>query len=189
MIKSVCIASPLKEEDVEKLKAGDFVRITGKMYTARDAAHARLALMKREGRKLPLELDGQVIYYTGPCPAKPGAVIGPAGPTTSGRMDSYTPMLLDMGLKGMIGKGNRSREVVESMKRNRAVYFIAIGGLGALLSKKIKKVKDIAFEDLGTEAIKEIWVEDFPCIVAIDADGNNMYDTERKKYKRRTEND
>jgi fumarate hydratase subunit beta len=180
MTKEIYIRSPLRDEDIEKLRAGDSVRITGTIYTARDAAHARMAEMIRKGIKLPFDPDGQVIYYTGPCPARPGSVIGPAGPTTSGRMDLYTPMLLDLGLKGMIGKGNRSRDVVRSIIKNKAVYFAAIGGIGALLSKRVKDVKEIDFKDLGTESIKELLVEDFPCIVAIDAKGNNIYENKGK---------
>ena len=166
---------PLTKEKAEILKAGDIIQLTGTIYTARDAAHERLALWIRAGKSLPFELQDSVIYYVGPTPTKPGAVIGSAGPTTSYRMDSYAPALLDLGLKGMIGKGNRSQEVVESMKKNTAVYFAAVGGAGALLAQHIKKSEVIAFEDLGPEAIHRLNVEDFPVIVAIDCLGNSLF--------------
>ena len=160
----------------KKLKAGDSVLISGTMYTARDAAHKRMSELLEKGGKLPFDIAGQTIYYLGPSPAKPGQVIGSAGPTTSTRMDKYTPGLLDLGLKGMIGKGRRSAEVIDAMKRNGAVYFAAIGGAGALLSKAITKAEVIAWEDLGTEAVRRITVNDFPAIVVIDSQGNNLYD-------------
>ncbi|NLK99094.1 MAG: Fe-S-containing hydro-lyase [Clostridiales bacterium] len=170
------IKTPLTKEQLTNLNAGDYVYITGIIYSARDAAHKRLyeALMK--GEELPFSLKDNIIYYMGPSPARIGQVIGSAGPTTASRMDKYTPRLLDLGLSGMIGKGTRSRELIESMVKNRAIYFAATGGAGALLSKCIKKSKVIAYEDLGTEAIHELYVENFPVIVAIDAQGNNLYE-------------
>ncbi len=170
------INTPLTTEKVESLKAGDYVYITGTIYTARDAAHARMYQMMNEGHDIPIDLNNNIIYYLGPTPEKEGQVIGSAGPTTSSRMDKYTPLLLDHGLKGMIGKGKRSKEVIESMIKNRAVYFAAVGGAGALLSKKIKASNVIAYDDLGTEAIRELYVEDFPVIVVIDTMGNNLYE-------------
>ena len=169
------------EDDNEwkKLKAGDSVLISGTMYTARDAAHKRMIELLDRGEELPFDIAGQTIYYLGPSPAKPGQIIGSAGPTTSTRMDRYTPALLDLGLKGMIGKGRRSEEVIDAMKRNGAVYFAAIGGAGALLSKAITKAEVIAWEDLGTEAVRRIEVKDFPAIVVIDSQGNNLYERQR----------
>lgn len=169
------------EDDNEwkKLKAGDSVLISGTMYTARDAAHKRMIELLDRGEELPFDIAGQTIYYLGPSPAKPGQIIGSAGPTTSTRMDRYTPALLDLGLKGMIGKGRRSEEVIGAMKRNGAVYFAAIGGAGALLSKAITKAEVIAWEDLGTEAVRRIEVKDFPAIVVIDSQGNNLYERQR----------
>ena len=169
------IKTPLDETTVKEIKAGDFVYITGTIYTARDAAHKRMyeALQRNEG--LPFDVTNNVIYYLGPTPAREGQVIGSAGPTTSSRMDKYTPVLLDKGLKGMIGKGKRSEEVRESIVKNQAVYFAAIGGAGALLSKSIKSSKVIAYDDLGTEAIRELYVENFPVIAVIDCDGTNQY--------------
>ena len=169
------IEAPINDEIVKDLKSGDFVYITGTIYTARDAAHKRLYETIIEGGKLPFELKNNIIYYLGPSPAREGQVIGSAGPTTSSRMDKYTPLLLDKGLKGMIGKGKRSEEVIDSMNKNNAVYFAAIGGAGALLSKCIKKSEVIAYEDLGTEAIRKLEVEKFPAIVVIDNKKNNMY--------------
>jgi fumarate hydratase subunit beta len=180
----IFLRTPLAEEDVKKLKAGDMVSLTGRIFTARDAAHARMAEMIDNNENLPFELCGQIIYYTGPCPPKPGQVTGSAGPTTSGRMDLWTPLLLELGLKGMIGKGERSSEVIASIIKNRAVYFAVTGGAGALISKSIKESRVIAFPELGTESIKELWVEGLPCIVAIDSAGNDIYDIERKKYER-----
>jgi len=167
---------PCNEEELKKLKAGDTVELTGVMYTARDAAHKRMWDGLKEGKELPFNIEGTFIYYLGPSPAQPGQVIGSAGPTTSTRMDKYTPDLLDLGLKGMIGKGRRRKEVVEAMKRNGAVYFAAVGGAGALLSKCIKKSEVIAYDDLGTEAIRKLYVESLPVIVAIDSNGSNAYD-------------
>lgn len=184
MPESIKIKTPLSDEDVQSLKIGDSVLITGKIYTARDAAHKRLIDLIEKGESLPLDLKGQIIYYVGPAPAKPGYVIGPAGPTTSGRCDPYTPALLLLGLKGMIGKGVRSKEVREAMKKHKAVYFAATGGAAALISKNIKAVKIIAYEDLGPEAIRELEVEDFPVIVANDAHGGDLYEEGAKKYRK-----
>lgn len=170
------IKTPLTTAKVEDLNAGDYVFITGTIYTARDAAHKRMFETMNEGKQIPFNLEDNIIYYLGPTPAREGQVIGSAGPTTSSRMDKYTPLLLNHGLKGMIGKGKRSREVVESMVKNKAVYFAAVGGAGALLSKRIKESKVIAYDDLGTEAIRELYVEDFPVIVVIDSKGNNLYE-------------
>ncbi|MBR3786152.1 MAG: Fe-S-containing hydro-lyase [Firmicutes bacterium] len=173
---------PLTEEMTRDLHAGDNVLISGVIYTGRDAAHKRLCELLDQGKELPVDLKDAVIYYVGPAPAKPGQVIGSAGPTTSYRMDAYAPALLDLGLKGMIGKGKRSAEVVEAMKRNGAVYFGAIGGCGALLAKCIKKAEVVAYEDLGAEAIRRLEVEDLPVVVIIDRWGNNLYEEGRKTY-------
>ena len=170
------ITTPLTENKIKDLKTGDFVYITGTIYTARDAAHKRMDETLDKNEELPGELKDNIIYYLGPSPAREGKVIGSAGPTTSSRMDKYTPRLLDRGLKGMIGKGKRSKEVIEAIKRNHAVYFAAIGGAGALLSKCIKEAKVLAYDDLGTEAIRELRVEELPVIVVIDSNGNNLYD-------------
>ena len=169
------INTPIDDKIVSELKAGDYVYLTGTVYTARDAAHKRLYEALQRGEDIPLELQNNIIYYLGPSPAREGQVIGSAGPTTSSRMDKYTPLLLEKGLKGMIGKGKRSDEVIESMHKNHAVYFAAIGGAGALLSKCIKKSEVIAYEDLGTEAISKLEVENLPIIVVIDDDKNNLY--------------
>jgi fumarate hydratase subunit beta len=176
------INTPLTTDKVESLKAGDYVYITGTIYTARDAAHERMYQMMNEGNSIPINLNDNIIYYLGPTPEKEGQVIGSAGPTTSSRMDKYTPLLLDNGLKGMIGKGKRSKEVIASMIKNKAVYFAAVGGAGALLSKKIKASKVIAYDDLGTEAIRELYVENFPVIVVIDSRGNNLYEIVLQSY-------
>lgn len=170
------ISAPMSEEDAKELRAGDYVYITGKIYTARDAAHKRMyeALQKEE--VLPMKMKNNVIYYMGPSPAREGRPIGSAGPTTSSRMDKYTPSLLKLGLKGMIGKGKRSAEVQEAIVNNGAVYFAAVGGAGALLSKCILSSRVIAYEDLGTEAIRELEVENFPVIVVIDSTGTNLYE-------------
>ncbi len=165
---------PLTDEVIRTLKAGDSVLITGSMLTGRDAAHKRLYELIEAGKPLPVNIDGEVIYYVGPAPAKPGHAVGPAGPTSSYRMDKYAPALLDRGLKGMIGKGKRNKEVVDAMIRNGCVYFAAIGGAAALISRSIKKIETLAYDDLGTEAIYRFYVEDFPAIVAIDADGNSI---------------
>lgn len=166
---------PIDDKIVSELKAGDYVYLTGTVYTARDAAHKRLYEALQRGEDIPLELQNNIIYYLGPSPAREGQVIGSAGPTTSSRMDKYTPLLLEKGLKGMIGKGKRSDEVIESMHKNHAVYFAAIGGAGALLSKCIKKSEVIAYEDLGTEAIRKLEVENLPIIVVIDDKKTNLY--------------
>jgi len=180
------INTPLEKNVIEMLSAGDMVYITGCIYTARDAAHKRMAEALETGKDLPIDIKGETIYYMGPSPARKGNVIGSAGPTTASRMDKYTPRLLDMGLCGMIGKGKRSREVIEAMIRNGVVYFAAIGGAGALLSKTIVKAELIAYDDLGTEAIRKLTVKDFPAIVVIDARGNNLYDIAQKEFN--TEN-
>lgn len=169
------INTPIDDKIVSELKAGDYVYLTGTVYTARDAAHKRLYEALQRGEDIPLELQNNIIYYLGPSPARKGQVIGSAGPTTSSRMDKYTPLLLEKGLKGMIGKGKRSDEVIESMHKNHAVYFAAIGGAGALLSKCIKKSEVIAYEDLGTEAIRKLEVENLPIIVVIDDEKTNLY--------------
>ena len=170
------IRAPLDTETISSLKAGDFVYISGTIYTARDAAHKRMSEALAGKGALPIELKNNIIYYLGPSPAREGRVIGSAGPTTSGRMDKYTPALLDLGLKGMIGKGRRSKEVKEAVVRNGCVYFAAIGGAGALLSKAIKASEVVAYEDLGTEAVRKLGVENFPVIVVMDADGNDLYE-------------
>lgn len=169
------INTPIDDKIVSELKAGDYVYLTGTVYTARDVAHKRLYEALQRGEDIPLELQNNIIYYLGPSPAREGQVIGSAGPTTSSRMDKYTPLLLEKGLKGMIGKGKRSDEVIESMHKNHAVYFAAIGGAGALLSKCIKKSEVIAYEDLGTEAIRKLEVENLPIIVVIDDEKTNLY--------------
>lgn len=175
---------PFKEEDARTLKAGDYVYLTGIIYTARDAAHKRMYEALARGEELPMEMKDNVIYYMGPSPAREGRAIGSAGPTTASRMDKYAPALLDLGLRGMIGKGKRSSEVKDAIIRNGAVYFAAVGGAGALLSKSITKSEVIAYEDLGTEAIRKLTVENFPVIVVIDADGNNLYETAIEAYCR-----
>lgn len=174
------IVTPLSKEMAATLNAGDYVYITGKIYTARDAAHKRMDEALNANQNLPIDLKNNIIYYMGPSPAREGRVIGSAGPTTSSRMDKYTPRLLDLGLTGMIGKGKRQQPVIDSIVNNGAVYFAAIGGAGALLSKCIKESKVIAYDDLGTEAIRELKVEDFPVIVVIDSEGNNLYETSIK---------
>lgn len=174
---------PLNEEDVMDLKAGDMVRLTGVLYTARDAAHQRLVSLLERGESLPIELAGQCIYYVGPTPAKPGQVIGSAGPTTSYRMDSLTIPLLKKGLKGMIGKGRRSPQVIKALEEYGAVYFCAVGGAAALIARSIKASEIIAYEDLGPEAIHRLIVEDFPVIVAIDCHGGNLYETGPAKWR------
>ena len=169
------IHTPITEEITENLKYGDYVLITGTLYVARDAAHKRMAEALSEGKKFPIPIKDATIYYMGPSPAREGRPIGSAGPTTATRMDRYTPRLLDLGLKAMIGKGKRSQKVIDAIVRNRAVYFAAVGGAGALLSKCIQKSEIVCYEDLGAEAIRRIEVKDFPAIVVIDADGNNLY--------------
>ena len=177
------IKSPLDEETIKKLKAGDQVFITGVIYTARDAAHKRMVEALDKGEKLPFDISNQTIYYMGPTPAKPGQAIGSAGPTTSGRMDTYAPRLMAAGLKGMIGKGNRSQAVKDAMKKHKAVYFAAIGGAGALISKSIKKAEVIAYEDLGAEAIRRLEVENFPATVINDINGGDLYEQGKAKYQ------
>lgn len=169
------ITAPLDKEEAGKLRAGDYVWISGTIYTARDAAHKRMQETLDAGQELPVDWKDQIIYYMGPSPAREGRVIGSAGPTTSSRMDPYAPRLLDMGLGGMIGKGKRSPEVLDAIVRNGAVYFAAVGGAGALLSRQIKKAEVVAYGDLGTEAIRRLEVEDFPVIVVIDKEGNDLY--------------
>ena len=178
----ISIKTPLTREDARKLKSGDSCLISGVIYTARDAAHKRLCELVAEGKELPLDVKDAIIYFVGPTPAKEGQAIGSAGPTTSYRMDAYSPTLIQQGLTGMIGKGKRGPEVVAAMKEHGAVYFGAIGGCGALLSKCIKKAEVIAYEDLGAEAIRRLEVEDFPAIVIIDSEGNNLYETGRAAY-------
>ena len=176
------IQTPLTREAACELRAGDSCLISGVIYTARDAAHKRLCELVAQGKELPLEIKDATIYFVGPTPAKPGQAIGSAGPTTSYRMDAYSPTLISIGQTGMIGKGKRSAEVVSAMKEHGAVYFGAIGGCGALLSKCIKKAEIIAYEDLGAEAIRRLEVEDFPVVVIIDSQGNNLYESGRKEY-------
>ena len=178
------LSAPYTREDVKEFRAGDYVYITGTIYTARDAAHKRMYEALQREEKLPLDVRNNVIYYMGPSPAREGRVIGSAGPTTASRMDKYAPALLDLGLAGMIGKGKRSKEVLDAVVRNGAVYFAAVGGAGALLSKCIKESEVIAYDDLGTEAIRKLHVEDFPVIVVIDSEGNNLYETAIKDYAR-----
>ena len=177
------ITAPISDEVAKELKSGDYVYITGTIYTARDAAHKRMAETLKEGNLLPIEMKNNIIYYMGPSPAREGRPIGSAGPTTASRMDKYAPALLDLGLKGMIGKGKRSLSVKDSIIRNGGVYFAAVGGAGAILSKCIKKSEVIAYDDLGTEAIRKLYVEDFPVIVVIDSEGNNLYETAIEEYK------
>ena len=171
------IKAPLEKEIVKTLRAGDYVYITGTIYTARDAAHKRMDETLREGKELPVPLKDGIVYYMGPSPAREGRVIGSAGPTTASRMDKYTPKLLDLGLSGMIGKGKRSKEVIDAIIRNQSVYFAAVGGAGALLSKCIQESEVVAYDDLGTEAIRRLTVKNFPVIVVIDCEGNNLYET------------
>jgi len=177
------INTPLTDKVINNLKAGDRVLLNGIIYTGRDAAHKRLAELIEKGEELPMDIMNQTIYYVGPCPAKPGQVIGSAGPTTSGRMDSYAPLLMEHGLKGMIGKGIRNQQVVDSIIKYNAVYFAAIGGAGALLSEAIKEADVIAFPDLGAEAIYKLRVENFPVTVIIDNKGNDLYKLGKEKYK------
>ena len=179
---AIKITAPLSREEARKLKSGDSVLISGVIYTARDAAHKRLCELADKGLELPLDIKDSIIYYVGPTPAKPGQAIGSAGPTTSYRMDAYSPTLIREGLTGMIGKGKRGPEVVNAMKEHGAVYFGAIGGCGALLGKCIKKAEVIAYDDLGAEAIRRLEVEDFPAIVIIDSEGNNLYEMGRRNY-------
>ena len=176
------ITAPMSDKVARELKSGDYVYITGTIYTARDAAHKRMDEALKKGEPLPIDMKNNIIYYMGPSPAREGRVIGSAGPTTASRMDKYAPDLLDLGLKGMIGKGKRSQAVQKAIIRNGCVYFAAVGGAGAILSKCIKKSEVIAYDDLGTEAIRKLYVEDFPAIVVIDSTGNNLYETAIKEY-------
>lgn len=174
---------PFDADIVKELKAGDHVYLTGTIYTARDAAHKRMYEALQNGETLPFDIEGNVIYYMGPSPAREGRPIGSAGPTTASRMDKYTPALLELGMRGMIGKGRRTEAVRESMMKNQAVYFAAVGGAGALLSKSILQAEVIAYEDLGTEAIRKLEIKDFPVIVVMDCEGNNLYDMAIEQYK------
>lgn len=177
------IQIPIQKEIIRELKAGDYVYLTGEIYTARDAAHKRMNETLDRKEELPVNIKDKIIYYMGPSPAREGKVIGSAGPTTASRMDKYAPRLMDLGLSGMIGKGKRSQEVIDAIIRNEGVYFAAVGGSGALLSKCIKKSEVIAYDDLGTEAIRRLEVEDFPVIVVIDSEGNNLYEMAIEEYK------
>ena len=179
---AIKVTAPMTREQARTLKSGDSVLLSGVIYTARDAAHKRLCELVAAGKELPLDVKDSIIYFVGPTPAKPGQVIGSAGPTTSYRMDAYSPTMIEQGQTGMIGKGKRSPEVIEAMKKHGAVYFGAIGGCGALLSKCIKKAEVVAYEDLGAEAIRRLEVEDFPAIVIIDSQGNNLYETGRAAF-------
>lgn len=169
------INTPLTKERLKSLKSGDKVFISGEIYTARDAAHKRMVETLQRGEQLPIDIKEKIIYYAGPTPAKPGQVIGSCGPTTSGRMDAYAPRLIELGLTGMIGKGMRSEEVISAMKKHGAIYFGAIGGAGALIAKSVKEAEVVAYDDLGTEAIRKLTVENFPAVVVIDSEGNNLY--------------
>jgi len=182
MSKEIRLTTPLSTQDVEKLNIGDKVLLSGVLYTARDAAHKRLFDLIADAKELPIDIQGQVIYYVGPTPAKPGKPIGSAGPTTSYRMDSFAPKLIELGLKGMIGKGNRSQAVIDAMKQYKAVYFGATGGAGALIAKRIKKAEIVAYPDLGPEAIRRLEVEDFPVTVVNDTKGNDLYVEGIKRY-------
>jgi fumarate hydratase subunit beta len=177
------IQLPLDIETIQSLKAGESVLLTGTMITGRDAAHQRLFEAIQNHQELPINIEGEVIYYVGPAPSKPGYPVGSAGPTSSYRMDKYAPILIEKGLKGMIGKGNRSKEVIDAMKKHQCVYFAAIGGLGAMISKSIMSSEVLCYEDLGPEAIHRFWVKDFPAIVVIDSFGNNLYELEQAKYR------
>jgi len=177
------ITAPISKEVRESLKVGESVLISGVIYTARDAAHERMTRLYKEGQPFPIDLKDQVIYYAGPCPAKPGEVIGSCGPTTAGRMDAYTPMILDNGLGAMIGKGARTEEVVEAIKRNSVVYLGAIGGAGALIAECIKEAEVVAYDDLGTEAIRRLVVEDFPVVVLMDCEGNDLYEIGQAEFR------
>ena len=184
MSEVIKITTPLSDEVVDSLKSGDQVSINGILYTARDAAHKRLIDLLDHGDELPFDIKGQIIYYVGPTPAKPGAIIGSAGPTTSYRMDPYAPRLMEVGMKGMIGKGNRTQSVIDAMVKYKSIYFAAIGGAGALVARSIKKVEIIAYEDLGPEAIRKMEVEDFQAVVVNDTRGNDVYKEGMNKYKR-----
>lgn len=177
------ITPPLTDDVIRSLHAGDMVYITGTIYTARDAAHLRLVEMLKRGEPMPFDFEGQIVYYAGPAPAKPGEPIGSVGPTTAGRMDAYSPILMKEGLKAMIGKGLRSQEVIDTLKSETGIYFAAIGGAAALMGQRVKKAEVIAFDDLGPEAIRRLEVEELPVIVAIDSEGHNAYDTGRSTYE------
>ena len=184
MSQVISLSPPLSDEDVMRLRIGDEVSLNGVIYTARDAAHKRLVELIDKGRELPFEVRGAIVYYVGPTPAKPGEVIGSAGPTTSYRMDPYTPTMLSRGLKGMIGKGNRGREVLEAMKKEKAVYFAAVGGAGALIADWITSCEVIAYEDLGAEAIHKLEVRDFRVVVANDAHGGDLFEEGIARYRK-----
>lgn len=176
------LTTPLTDETIKSLKAGDMVYISGVVYTARDAAHKRMCELLDKGEAMPFDFEGSAIYYAGPCPPKPGQPIGSVGPTTSGRMDLYSPRLIEQGLKVMIGKGLRNQEVVDSIVKHSGVYFAAIGGAAALMGKSVQEAKVIAYDELGTEAVRRLIVKDLPVIVAIDSKGNNMYESGRKEF-------
>lgn len=178
------IKAPLSAETIKDLHAGDVVRISGYIYTARDAAHKRMCEALERGEQLPLDITNNVIYYAGPSPAKPGEVVGSVGPTTSGRMDKYTPTLIEQGMRGMIGKGLRSQEVIDACVKHCAVYMVAVGGAAAVIAQSVKEEKMIAYEDLGPEAIRRYTVEDFPAIVCIDSEGNDFYKVGIAKYSK-----
>ena len=178
------VTTPLTDADVESLKAGDRVRISGVMYTARDAAHARLFPLIEKGERLPIDVNGHIIYYTGPTPAQPGQVVGAIGPTTASRMDKFTPALLKLGLKGTMGKGYRGQPVKDALRQYKAVYFGAIGGAGAVLSRHVKALEIVAYEDLGTEAIRRLEVEKFPAMVLNDCHGGDLYEDGQKQFAR-----
>jgi hydrolyase, tartrate beta subunit/fumarate domain protein, Fe-S type len=182
MAKEVKLTTPLKRDDLKDIEAGDMVYISGYIYTGRDAAHKRLCELLEQGKQLPIDVKGQIIYYVGPTPAKPGEPIGSAGPTTSYRMDAYAPQLLDIGLLGMIGKGKRNQAVIDKIVEHGACYFAAIGGAAALIKSKIKSAEVICYEDLGAEAVRKLYVEDFPVTCIIDSKGNNLYEKGRKAY-------
>ena len=182
MAKEVKLTTPLKRDDLKDIEAGDMVYISGYIYTGRDAAHKRLCELLEQGKQLPIDVKGQIIYYVGPTPAKPGEPIGSAGPTTSYRMDAHAPQLLDIGLLGMIGKGKRNQAVIDKIVEHGACYFAAIGGAAALIKSKIKSAEVICYEDLGAEAVRKLYVEDFPVTCIIDSKGNNLYEKGRKAY-------
>lgn len=184
MAEVIRLETPLTREKVKGLKAGDNVLISGEIYTGRDAAHKKMVDALAGGEELPLDVTDKIIYFAGPTPAKPGQAIGSVGPTTSGRMDAYSPTLIAHGLTGMIGKGLRSEEVITAMKEHGAVYFAAIGGAGALIAKRVLEAELVAYPELGTEAIRRLVVKDFPAIVIIDSEGNNLYDTGKAEYRR-----
>jgi len=184
MSNTIHLKTPLTSNDLIDLRIGDQVYISGTIYTARDAAHKRLVNLIKEGKKLPFDIQGQIIYYVGPAPAPPGKPIGSAGPTTSYRMDSYSPILLENGLKAMIGKGPRNEEVINSMRKNKAIYLAAIGGAAVVMATSIKEAEIVAYEDLGTEAIRKLRVEELPCIVANDILGNDIYKEGISKYRK-----